>query len=71
MFRMVARLKADGLGNAPEIALDESDPGALHGDVGAGAHGDADVSGGERGGIVDAVASHRDALAVGSATART
>ncbi len=41
-----------------EIALEERDAGALHGHVGAGAHGDADVGLGEGGGIVDAVARH-------------
>ena len=32
--------------------------GAFHGDVGAGAHRDAHVGGGERRGVVDAVAGH-------------
>ena len=39
-------------------------PGALHGDVGAGAHGDADVGRGERRRVVDAVAGHGDDAAL-------
>ena len=35
-------------------------PRALDRDVGAGAHGDADVGGGERRRVVDAVAGHGD-----------
>ena len=34
-------------------------------DVGAGAHGQPEVGGGQRGGVVDAVADHRDACALG------
>ena len=37
--------------------------GAFHRHVGPGAHRDADVGRGERGRVVDAVASHRDDLA--------
>src|SRR3546814_19042478 len=33
---------------------------AFDGDIGSRAHRDADVSGGERGGVVDPVAGHRD-----------
>jgi len=43
-----------------QIALDERDGRALHGDVGAGAHGDTDLRLRERRRIVDAVAGHRD-----------
>jgi hypothetical protein len=48
------------------VALDQGDAGAFHGDVGAGAHGDADVGGGERRCVVDAVAGHGDDAALGS-----
>ena len=37
----------------------------LDGDVGAGAHGEAEVGLGQRGGVVDAVADHRDDAAFG------
>ena len=47
-----------------QIALDERDGRALHGDVGAGAHGDADLGLRERRRIVDAVAGHRDKAAL-------
>ena len=43
-----------------EIALQQRDAGAFHRDVGAGAHGDADIGGGQRRRVVDAVAGHRD-----------
>ena len=42
-----------------EVALHQRDAGALHRDVGAGAHGDADVGLRERRRVVDAVARHR------------
>ena len=45
-------------------------PRALDRDVGAGAHGDADVGGGERRRIVDAVAGHGDDAAFARAAAR-
>ena len=47
-----------------QVALDQRDAGALHRDVGAGAHGDADVGRGERRRVVDAVAGHRDDAAL-------
>ena len=46
--------------DALQVALQQRDAGALDGDVGAGAHGDADVGGGERRCVVDAVAGHGD-----------
>jgi len=55
--------EADGAGEAAEVAFHEGDAGAFDGDVGAGAHGDADIGGGEGGGVVDAVAGHGDAFA--------
>src|SRR6266852_8775813 len=50
--------QAAGAHDSAEIAFDQGDAGAFDGDVGAGAHGYADIGGGERGSIVDAVASH-------------
>jgi hypothetical protein len=49
-----------GVGDAIEVAAQESDAGGLDGDVGAGAHGEADVRGGEGGGVVDTVAGEGD-----------
>ena len=46
--------------DAGEIALHQGDAGAVHGDLGAGAHGDADIGCGEGRGVVDAVARHGD-----------
>ena len=46
--------------------LHEGDARALHGHVGAGAHGDADFGFAEGGRVVDAVASHRDMFALGT-----
>ena len=43
----------------------QRDAGAFHRDVGAGAHGDADVGCGQRRRVVDAVAGHRDDAALG------
>jgi hypothetical protein len=43
-----------------EVALHEDEAGAVHGDIGAGAHRDADIGGGERGGVVEAVAGEND-----------
>ena len=51
--------------------LQQRDAGALDGDVGAGAHGDADIGGGQRRRIVDAVAGHRDDAALARAAAAT
>ena len=44
--------------------LHQRDAGAFHRHVGAGAHRDADIRGGERGRVVDAVAGHRDDVAL-------
>ena len=56
--------RCDGQGSraqdAGEIALDERHAGALHRNVGAASHRDADVGGGQRRSIVDAVARHGD-----------
>ena len=49
-----------GAEDSGEVSFDEGDAAAFHGDVGAGAHGDADVGLREGGGVVDAVAGHGD-----------
>src|SRR5581483_11907349 len=59
-----ATAQEDSAGQAAQIALHEGDAGRFDGDVGAGAHGNADVSCGQGGGVVDAVARHGDAAAV-------
>ena len=51
--------QAAGAHETAEVAFHQRDAGALHGHVGAGAHGDADVGLGERRRVVDAVARHR------------
>ncbi|BCM64732.1 hypothetical protein EASAB2608_00066 [Streptomyces sp. EAS-AB2608] len=55
----------DGGDDAGEGAGDEGDVGGLDGDVGAGADGQADVGGGQGGGVVDAVADHAHRAALG------
>ena len=60
MLRIIARLKPDGFLDAAQVAFDQRDAGAFHRDVRAGAHGNTDIGGGERGRVVDAVARHRD-----------
>ena len=42
----------------PQVAAHQREVGRLDGDVGAGAHGEAEVGLGERGGVVHAVADH-------------
>ena len=49
-----------GAQDSGEIAFDQRDAAAFHGNVGAGAHGDADVGLRERGSVVDAVSGHGD-----------
>ena len=58
MLRMVARLKARPARDSGQIALDEGDTSALHGDIGARAHRDTDIGFGQRGGIVDPISGH-------------
>ncbi len=48
-----------------QVAADEGEVAGLDGDVGAGAHGEAEVGLGEGGGVVDAVADHGDDPALG------
>ena len=52
--------QADRGGDAARVAADERDAGGLDRDVGAGADRDPEVGPGERRGVVDAVADHRD-----------
>ena len=58
MFRMVARLRRMALAMPRRSPLTEGDARALHGYVGAGAHGNADFSFAQCGRVVDAVAGH-------------
>jgi hypothetical protein len=60
MLRMVACDSFRAPHDAAEIALQQRDAGAFHRHIGAGAHGDADIGGGQRRGVVDAVAGHGD-----------
>ena len=54
----------DGEGQSPEVVADQHHIGYLQGDVGAGrAHGDPDVGGGQRRGVVHAVADHGEEVA--------
>jgi hypothetical protein len=49
--------------NSAKVAFDEGHRGALHRDVGSGAHCYSDIGGGERGRVVDPVARHCNAAA--------
>ena len=51
--------QADGVAGGAQVAAHEREVAGLDGDVGAGAHGEAEVGLGEGGGVVDAVADHR------------
>ena len=64
MLRIVARLRRARADDAAQVALDQRDAGALHRDVGAGAHRDADIGLRQRRRVVDAVAGHRDDAAL-------
>ena len=55
-----------GADDAGQVALEQGDAGALDGDVGAGAHREADVGGGQGGCVVDAVAGHGHDAALGA-----
>ena len=59
---MVARVRRDSRiasGHGQQVAADQGQVGRLDRGVGAGAHGQAQVGLGQRGGVVDAVADHR------------
>ena len=65
---MVARDRRARADDAAEIAFDQRHARALHGDIGAGAHRDADLRLGQRRRVVDAVARHGDDAAFGLAS---
>jgi hypothetical protein len=54
----VARDNDDDPRDVPRVGADQHDVAGLHGHVGARADGDADVGGGQRRGVVHAVAHH-------------
>ena len=60
MLRITARDSRRARTSPCKIALQQRHAGALDGDVGARAHGDADVGGGQRRRVVDPVAGHGD-----------
>ena len=51
--------EADGVGGDSQVAAHEGEVAGLDRDVGAGAHGQAEIGLGEGGGVVHAVADHR------------
>ncbi len=61
---IVVRLarEAQRAGDAPQVAREHADVGGLDRGADARAHRDPEVGLGERGGVVDAVADHRDPL---------
>ncbi len=61
--------EGEGAVESGEVAFDEDEACGFEGGVGAGAHGDAGVCGGEGWGVVDAVAGHGDDAAGGLAFA--
>ncbi len=62
-MRRVWRGEGERGGNGGGLRAQEQDIAGLLRQIGAGAHGDAGVGLGERGGVVDAVADHGDAQA--------
>jgi hypothetical protein len=66
MLRIVTRLSWTARTRGVEIPAHEHEAGAVHGDVGARAHGDADIGGGEGRGVVEAVAGEDHAFAAGA-----
>ena len=65
MVPRVRRDEPDGVGGGPQVAAHQGEVAGLDGDVGAGAHGDAEVGLGQGGGVVDAVADHGHDAALG------
>jgi hypothetical protein len=65
MVAQCAAGQADGVGGGAQVAAYEGQVGGLDGGIGAGAHGEVEVGLGEGGRVVDAVADHRDGLALG------
>jgi hypothetical protein len=60
MLRIVAWLRRRARTNAAQVSLHQGHARALHRDVGARPHGDTHIWHGQRRGVVDAVARHRD-----------
>ncbi len=58
-----AAREVDAAGDARDVAADQRDVGRFDRDVGAAADGEADVGGGQRRRVVDAVADHADLVA--------
>ena len=58
MFRRAARLRRMAAGTSESLRVHQDDVGGVDGHVGACANGDAGVSTGQGGGVVDAVAYH-------------
>ena len=54
--------QANGFSIPLQIALEQSDAGALHRDIRAGPHRDANIRGGKRRRVVDSIAGHGDDL---------
>ncbi len=63
---MVGSAQIPAAHDAGQIALDERDAGALHGDIRARAHGHAHIGLGQRRRVIDTVARHRDHAPFGS-----
>ena len=60
MLRIVACDSRRATSDAAEIAAEQGDACGFDGDIGPRAHRDPDVGGGQRWGVVDAVAGHGD-----------
>ena len=70
MLRIVATDSRARAHERLQVAVEQRDAGAFDRDVGSRPHGDADVGGGERRRVVDAVAGHGDDAALLGAAAR-
>ena len=71
MVRRVAPGQPDRVHRDARVATDQRQVARLDRGVGAGAHRDAEVRLGQRGGVVDAVADHRRPGASAAAAATT
>src|SRR6478609_2269056 len=56
----------EGANDSAHIALHQNDVGAFDGDVGSGAHGNADVGGGQCRRVIDSVARHGNYVVSGT-----
>ena len=63
MLRMVATDSRRARTRPDQVAGQKRDAGAFDRDIGAAAHGDADIGRGQRRRVIDAVADHGDAAA--------